>query len=403
MATSSLTIRPKQQEQEDKIRSNFINSLGPETTKITYEGAVKRFMKFHNIKDYSSLLKLGTTITTVNNGQIQTQTADIEDKIKSYIVERVKNNISTSDMTGFLASIKNFYESNDIENIRWRKLRRYMGEVTPKNEDRCYTHEEIHTLLDNSDLKLKVIILLMASAGLRVGALPTLLYNHLEKKDSVYKINVYKGLKGKGKYYTFCSPECVTAIDTYLQYRERCGENIKGDSSLLRKDFDSSLKASKVVPATYDGIRMSVYTLLVKTGIRIIGSNRRNRKDISMTHGFRKFYETMLVISNIHETIIRKLTGHSENGNLTQRYARQTEEKMLDEYMKAVDNLTINEENRLKHKVTELTEKQDEIALMRLKHETEMKEMRQDMNKIISLIQENPKLARVKKEVLSEI
>ena len=66
-------------------------------------------------------------------------------------------------------------------------------------------------------------------------------------------------------------------------------------------------------------------------------SSRRNRNDIMMTHGFRKFYETMLVDSNIHETIIRKLTGHSENGNLTQRYSKQIEEKMLEEYMKPID------------------------------------------------------------------
>ena len=108
MGTSTLTIRVKeirQQEQEDKIWSNYVNSLKSERTKITYEGYIKRFMKFHKIKDYSSLLKLGITITTVNHGQIQTQTADIEDKIKSYFVERIKNNISTSDMTGFLATL----------------------------------------------------------------------------------------------------------------------------------------------------------------------------------------------------------------------------------------------------------------------------------------------------------
>lgn len=44
-----------------------------------------------------------------------------------------------------------------------------------------------------------------------------------------------------------------------------------------------------------------------------------------------------------------------------------------------VDLLTINEENRLKRKVDELTEKQDEITLMKLKYEKEMKEMREEM------------------------
>lgn len=44
-----------------------------------------------------------------------------------------------------------------------------------------------------------------------------------------------------------------------------------------------------------------------------------------------------------------------------------------------VDLLTINEENRLKRKVDEVTEKQDEITLMKLKYEKEMKEMREEM------------------------
>ena len=76
---------------------------------------------------------------------------------------------------------------------------------------------------------------------------------------------------------------------------------------------------------------------------------------------------------------------------------------MQEEYMKAVDNLTINPENRLKRKVTELTEQQDEISLMKLSHEKEMKEMRQDMDKVISYIRENPNLAKVKTEILREI
>ena len=39
---------------------------------------------------------------------------------------------------------------------------------------------------------------------------------------------------------------------------------------------------------------------------------------------------------------------------------------MLDEYMKSVDNLTINPENRLLRKVETLEAKSDEIAELRL-------------------------------------
>ena len=74
---------------------------------------------------------------------------------------------------------------NDIENIRWRKLKRCMGEETPNNEDRCYTDQEIQTLLNCADLRLKAIILLMSITGMRLGALRTFLVKHLKKTGSI--------------------------------------------------------------------------------------------------------------------------------------------------------------------------------------------------------------------------
>ena len=74
--------------------------------------------------------------------------------------------------------------------------------------------------------------------------------------------------------------------------------------------------------------------------------------------------------------------------------------------LKPVNLLTIEESFRLKRKVQELTDRQDEITLMKLSHKKEMEEMRSRLNhnneqldRIISIIQENPKV-KVKVEVL---
>lgn len=275
---------------EDKIYSNFYHSLRSARTKQAYDYALTQFMKFHNITTYTSLL----------------QTSDIEDKIKVYILDIVNQGLSTSTMKIFLAAVKNFFEMNDNESLNWRKLKRFMGEKTPENEDRCYTNEEIQTLLNISDLRLKVTILLMASSGMRIGALPHLICGHLERRGDLYKINVYKGQKGKGQYYTFCTPEAANAIDTYLQFRERCGEKITPSSPLFRKEFDIDFHESarnRVEAASIHSLRMDVFNSLVNTGLRIVDriNSSRNRKEVKMTHGFRKFFETMLVNSGIHE------------------------------------------------------------------------------------------------------
>ena len=72
-----------------------------------------------------------------------------------------------------------------------------------------------------------------------------------------------------------------------------------------------------------------------------------------MVHGFRKFVTTQLVNSKVSPEIREMLLGHKIG--LASAYYRPSEDEMLNEYLKAVDNLTINEENRLKRKVEVLT------------------------------------------------
>ena len=60
---------------------------------------------------------------------------------------------------------------------------KYKGEFRKVRKDRTQTREEIHKLLDIAGLRMKVCILLMASAGLRVGSIPSIKIKHLESID----------------------------------------------------------------------------------------------------------------------------------------------------------------------------------------------------------------------------
>ena len=177
-------------ENEHNLYSNFIDSLKSKSTKLNYDYALKRYMQFHRLEKYSSMM-----------------VPEKEQMIKEYIVHLVNNNASTSWINMIFSALHNFYEMNDVEDIKWKKLKRFMGEETPHNEDRCYTHEEIHTLVSSAKMKMKAAILLMASSGIRKGSLSSMLVSHLDRKGNLYKISVYEGLRGKGKYFTFCTPE----------------------------------------------------------------------------------------------------------------------------------------------------------------------------------------------------
>ena len=200
--------------------------------------------------------------------------------------------------------------------------------------------------------------LLMCSGGLRVGALEPLLISHLERKGDLYKVNVYKGQKGRGRYFTFCTPECAKAIDTYLEFRERCGEKLGPDSPLFRKDFDTELHEDarkNVYPWRYDAIKKAYHARLIKAGLRTVDHlNKASRKEVKMTHGFRFFFKSQLVLAKVDPDLRELLLGHSPLKDLKLVYTKMSEDEMLDEYMKAVDNLTINPANRLRKKVQKL-------------------------------------------------
>ena len=333
---------------EDQLYSNFINSLKSPETKKGYSYALKRFMDFHSITQYSDLML-----------------ADKEERIKRYVIHLNDKGMSKSWFITLFAVLKNFYEMNDVEDIRWKKLKRYVGEEQPKHEDRRYTYEEIHKLVQNANLKLKATILLMASSGLRIGACPLLRIGHLERRGDLYKVQVYKGQKGKGQYYTFCTPEATKAIDAYLEFRERCGEKLDPQSPLFRKEFDMNDQGQArfdIQIWTRKSILESLRTELIKNGLVTVDHTKYTRKEVKVSHGFRMFFETMLVNANINEIIIRKLTGHSENTNLTQLYSKQTEEEMLAEYEKAVDSLTIDPANRLKRELVHEQAKNTETS-----------------------------------------
>ena len=162
----------------------------------------------------------------------------IEQQLISYLVDlRINQKLSYAVLALRLAALRKFYEMNDVV-INWKKVTYYLGENTKSFKDRAYTTDEIQRLLTKADERMRVIILLLASTGMRIGAIPSLKLKHLTKVENynLYQITVYENTNGE--YYCFCSPECANAIDSYIQYRERCYENVGPESPLIREQFD---------------------------------------------------------------------------------------------------------------------------------------------------------------------
>jgi len=267
-----------------------------------------------------------------------------------------------------------------------KKIYRYLGEEERPIENRGYNTEEIRKMLDVSDEKVRAILLLLASTGMRIRALVDLTMQDLHEvpEFKLYKVTVYSD--SKERYFTFTTTEAAQAITIYLEYRKRYGEKLTSGSPVFRDQFDRNDPASvhNVRPMKLRTIERLISRSLEKSGIRTVeritefnSEKGKIRKIVRLTAGFRKFLDTHLMYAKVEPRTKELFMGH--NIGLDDHYFKPGDDYVLHEYLKVVNNLTINEENRLRKEIADLSRKNNVLENMEIKHNDEIQAMRADM------------------------
>ena len=83
----------------------------------------------------------------------------------------------------------------------------------------------------------------------------------------------------------------------------------------------------------------------------------RLRNPVMRCHAFRKMFNTICIKNNMNHYVKEMLMGHKKKLELDYNYFRPLESQLFDEYLKVIDDLTINDEYRLSKQVQELKEK----------------------------------------------
>jgi integrase len=167
--------------EESNAYRNFINTVDSAATKESYCYILSKFMGFCNVhqQEYDKMLLF--------------EPKQLEGLISGYITHlKTDKKLSYNSINLYYAAISHFYQMNDVT-LNWKKLSKFKGKKRLVVEDEPYTKEQLRQLLDFADLRLKCIITLMCSAGLRRGAIPKLRIKDLKKieKYGLYRILVY--------------------------------------------------------------------------------------------------------------------------------------------------------------------------------------------------------------------
>ncbi len=115
--------------------------------------------------------------------------------------------------------MRSFLEFEEVD-LNFKKIRGAMPPGRSVGRDRPPTIEEIRRLLEVWDRRMRAVVFVMCSSGIRVGA-----FNYLDVgdykrlDDGVGRLRVYKGTPEE--YIAFITPEACQAVDTYFEERRK--------------------------------------------------------------------------------------------------------------------------------------------------------------------------------------
>lgn len=230
--------RPETLQLTGPLYEKFMDQVG-EVTGKNYTAKLRGFMMFLHMTKIEQLLPADKDAT----------------KIENQIIEFIRflrhtRGQSPNSQRGYIVGLTAFYKFADWKmsrDINWEQIWRYIGSSVRKEEDKPYSAEQIHKMLQIADEREAVVLLMFCSTGIRLGALHLIRLGDLTKiaTHGIYKVDVYSGFDEH--YITFCSRECAKSIDRYIDYRRRFGEKLLDkDGNLFYKNNKSKFVVEAV-------------------------------------------------------------------------------------------------------------------------------------------------------------
>ncbi|MDG7001233.1 MAG: hypothetical protein JRN15_19220, partial [Nitrososphaerota archaeon] len=200
-----------------------------------------------------------------------------------------KSKVLPSTIRTYLVAVKSLLDYSEVT-LPWKSI--IATTARPPTADiRAPPYEAVKKAYELADLRTRVIIGINL-AGVRVGS-----YNWLRMRDlteiqveglTIGRIVVYRG--EPEQYTSFLTPETLTSIRAYLEYRQRHGEVLTETSPLVRIAFDARVTKKKSNASPKPIASGSAQKVLGKLWNR--AGYPPGKRDWALAHGFRKYAET---------------------------------------------------------------------------------------------------------------
>jgi integrase len=204
-----------------------------------------------------------------------------------------------------------------------------------REKDELPSEEQLRLIMEKATLRMKTAIAILASSGIRVGALLGLKLKDItldyDASTGISKIVVPEELSKNGfSYTTFMSSEATKLLKQYLEYRKKkLGETITPESYVIVGQGKNRISRA--------AFRVAWARLLRKCGL----AKKSYKYHVYHIHVLRKWFrsKTDRVLSS---SVRERLMGH-KGAYLDESYFRIPEEQLFNEYKKAHAFLLIQE------------------------------------------------------------
>jgi integrase len=377
-AYSCLTFNPYQK---------FVYALRAKESQHQYPKRLQIFLKFLEIKGDSIEIQSNKLFEMIEKNTPQW----LENELLKFFTiqnQRAENQeISVETIRNYLKPVKLFCEMNGII-INWKIISKGILRGNRCSSDRPPTRAEIKKLLEYPDRRIAPIVLTMISSGIRVGSWEHIRWGDISpivRNDTIIAARI-KVLNTKtNRYYiSFITSEAYHSIKDWMDFRHSFGEKISDESWVMRNLWQIKSQrygnylglAKHPKKFSVDGIRMLINDAWKIQGIRE-DTKKGNRFAFKSLHGFRKFFETetQKVMKSINVSILM-----SHDTGIVQHYYKPKEEELLNDYLNAIELLTMDSDNiKLNKQIQDLLEKnQNNEYIIKGK----LQEKDEEMNKI---------------------
>jgi len=359
---------------EKRALQNFLLGFRSSSTRECYLKKLLLFLRFARMEP-DEVIELA-----------KNRPKDLEQLLIQFVHWLRSRGVSGSTIRQHVQAVKHLLVMNDLGTaINWDKLSKMMPKARKIGMDRAPTKKEIRKLLEYADVRLRALILLLCSSGIRIGSVEHLKWKHIKpvkyKDQKFAKLVVPVSKGGDDAYITFITPEAYEALMEYKRMREAEGEKVTPESPLIRVAKWSKAKAKGApLPTSSKALRNELHRLWEKAGLR--RKSGRKPHEVKAVHGFRKFFATKLENAGIGRLIIETLLGHRIS--VLSNYYKPSDSELLEAYAKAIQELTISEALESKAKLKrEMAEKDKKIALLEKKYQA-LQQKLLEMERILS-------------------